>query len=111
MGEDSQERKVTVPTVFINGKAYPLNGEYQINEEDMNSILDEINKALAEKAMDTFKDIQENLPMLGQFFQKQNFIPKIEGKLKGNLRLTFNGRSLVNLDLPNFEYPDKGDKE
>lgn len=109
MSEDSREITVTVPTVFINGKEYPLSGDYQLNEEEMQKIIDAINESIAESVMKNLKELQKGLPLIGQFFQNRRFLPKVEGNLRGNVKLTFNDRTLFNLELPDYKKSEDED--
>lgn len=100
MSEDSQDITVAVPTVFINGKEYSLSGNYQLNDEDMQKIMDEVNDRIAESVMKNLKELQKGLPLIGQFLQNKRFLPKLEGNLRGNVKLTMNDRTLFKLELP-----------
>ncbi|SEN15607.1 hypothetical protein SAMN05192533_109196 [Mesobacillus persicus] len=111
MSEDSQDITVAVPTVFINGKEYPLSGDYQLSEEDMEKVMDAINDSIAESVMKNLKELQKGLPLIGQFLQNRRFLPKVEGNLRGNVKLTFNDRTLFKLELPEPKNSEDHDSE
>jgi hypothetical protein len=111
MSEDSQDITVAVPTVFVNGKEIPLNGDFQLSEEDVQKIYDAINDTIAENVMKTLKDLQKGLPQIGQFLQNRRFLPRLEGKLTGNVKLKFNDHTLFNLELPNPEQSEDEETE
>jgi hypothetical protein len=111
MSEDSQDITVAVPTVFVNGKEYPLSGDYQLNEEDMQKIMDAVNDSIAESVLKNLKELQKGLPLIGQFLQNRKFLPKVEGNLRGNVKLTFNDRTLFKLELPDPEKSETVDSE
>lgn len=105
MSED-REKAVSVPTVFVNGREIPLNGEFQLTEEDMQNIVDAVNDSIAESMMSTLKDLQKGLPLIAHFLQNRRFLPKIEGNLSGDIKLKFNERTLFKLELPSKTEPE-----
>jgi hypothetical protein len=96
---------------YINGKEYPLSGDYNLNEEDMQKIMDAINDSIAESVIKNLKELQKGLPLIGQFLQNKRFLPKVEGNLRGNVKLTFNDRPLFKLELPDPKGSDDVDTE